>query len=32
MAKNTNVLTVDSKKQTKQTRRRETESWIQRVF
>ena len=32
MAKNTNLSTIESKKQTKQTRRTETESWIQRVF
>ena len=32
MAINTYLSTVESKKQTKQTRRTETESWIQRVF
>ena len=32
MAKNTNQSTIESKKQTKQTRRTETESWIQRAF
>ena len=32
MAKNTNLSTIESEKQTKQTRRTETESWIQRVF
>ena len=32
MEKNTNLTTIDSKKQTKQTRRTETESWLQRVF
>ena len=32
MAKNTCLSSVESKKQTKQTRRTETESWIQRVF
>ena len=32
MAKNSNLLTIDSKKQTKQTRRTETESWIWRAF
>ena len=32
MAKNTYLSTVESKKQTKQTRRTETESWIWRVF
>ena len=31
MAKNTNLSTIESKKQTKQTRT-ETESWIQRAF
>ena len=31
MAKNTNLSTIESKKQTKQTRR-EKESWIQRAF
>ena len=32
MAKNTNLSTIESKKQTKQTRRTKTESWIQIVF
>ena len=32
MAKNTYLSTVESKKQTKQTRRTETESWIWRAF
>ena len=32
MAKNTYLSTIESKKQTKQTRRTETESWIQKVF
>ena len=32
MAKNTNISTIESKKQTKQRRRTETESWIQKVF
>ena len=32
MAKNTNVSTIESEKQTKQTRRTETESQIQRMF
>ena len=32
MAKNSNLLTIDSKKQTKQTRRTETESWIWGAF
>ena len=32
MAKNTNLLTVESKKQIKQTRRTETESWMWRAF
>ena len=32
MAKNTYLSTVESKKQTKQTRRTETQLWIQRVF
>ena len=32
MAKNTNTSTTESNKQTKQRRRTETESWIQRVF
>ena len=32
MAKNTNLSTIKSKKQTKQTRRTQTESWIQTVF
>ena len=32
MAKNTYLSTIKSKKQTKQTRRTETESWIQRAF
>ena len=31
IAKNTNLSTIESKKQTKQTRT-ETESWIQRAF
>ena len=31
MAKNTNLSTIESKKQTKQIRT-ETESWIQRAF
>ena len=31
MAKNTCLLTIESKKQIKQTRRTETESWIWRV-
>ena len=32
MAINTYLSTIESKKQTKQTRRTETESWIQRAF
>ena len=32
MAKNTNLSTIQSEKQTKQTRRAETESWIRRMF
>ena len=32
MATNTHLSTVESKKQTKQTRRTETESWIWRTF
>ena len=32
MAINTYLSTIESKKQTKQTRRTETESWIQIVF
>ena len=32
MAKNTNLSIIESKKQTKQTRRTETESWLQRTF
>ena len=32
MAINTYLSTTESKKQTKQTRRTETESWIQRAF
>ena len=32
MAKNTHVSTIESKKQTKQTIRTETVSWIQRAF
>ena len=32
MAKNTYLLTIESKNQTKQTRRTETESWMWRVF
>ena len=32
MAINTNLSTIESKTQTKQTRGRETESWIQRAF
>ena len=32
MAKNTNVSTVECKKETMQTRRRETESWTWRAF
>ena len=32
MAINTYLSRIESKKQTKQTRRTETESWIQRVF
>ena len=32
MAINAYVSTIESKKQTKQTRRTETESWIQRAF
>ena len=32
MAINTNLTTIESKKETKQTRRTETETWIQRVF
>ena len=32
MAINTYLLTIESKKQTKPTRRVETESWIQRPF
>ena len=31
MAKNTNLSTTESKKQTKETIRTETESWIQRA-
>ena len=31
-AKNTNLPTIASEKQTKQTRRTETESWIWRAF
>ena len=31
MAKNTNLSTIEYKKQTKQTRSTETESWTQRV-
>ena len=30
--KNTYISTIESKKQTKQTRRTETESWIQEAF
>ena len=32
MEKNTNLSTIESKKQTKETRTTETESWIQRAF
>ena len=32
MAKNINLSTIKSKKQTKQTKRTETESWLQRTF
>ena len=32
MAKNTFLSTIEYKKLTKQTRRTETESWIQRAF
>ena len=32
VAKSTNLSTIESKKQTKQTRRTETESWIQRAL
>ena len=32
MAINTHLSTTESKKQTKQTRRKETESWTQQVF
>ena len=32
MSINTYLLTIESKKQTKQTRSTETELWIQRVF
>ena len=32
MAKNTNISTIESKKQTKQRRRTETESWIGECF
>ena len=32
MAKNTYLSTIESKKQTKQTRRTKTESWILRTF
>ena len=32
MAKNTNLSTIESRKQTKQTRRTETESWTQSVL
>ena len=32
MAINTYLSTIESKKQTKQTRRTETESWIGRTF
>ena len=32
MAINTYLSTTESKKQTKQTRRTETDSWIQRAF
>ena len=32
MVKNTYLPEIESKKQTKQTRRTETESWIQRTF
>ena len=32
MAINTYLSTIDSKKKTRQARRAETESWIQRVF
>ena len=31
MEKNTNLSTIESKKQTKQTRRTETESWIRKL-
>ena len=32
MAKNTNLSTIESKKQTKQRRRTDTESWIGECF
>ena len=32
MAKNTNLSTIESNKQTKQTRRTETESWKWKMF
>ena len=32
MAKNTNLSTIEFKKQIKQTRRTETESWIWKAF
>ena len=32
MSKNMNLSTIESRKQTKQTRRTETESWIGRTF
>ena len=32
MAINTYLSTIEPKKQTKQTRRTETESWLQRTF
>ena len=32
MPKNTNLSTIETKNKTKQTRRAETESWIQRAF
>ena len=32
MAKSTNLSTIEFKKQTKQTRRTQTESWIWRAF
>ena len=32
MVKSINLSTIESKKQTKQTRRTEIESWIQRAF